>query len=267
MIKTIAILGPEYSFSHLAGLKLFPEGKFLFCNRIEDIFKTITRADTTADETLGMVPLENMLQGTVRETLMSLLNYQVKIHKSCSVPIHHCLAAKSVGFTTIASHAQALAQCARFLEGKKTVEQVSTSKAMQAATEDNTLAAIGSREAAQYYGLTVLQDNIEDNHDNVTRFVVISAEPCPDKGARTSLMVHPKEDRPGLLFTILAPFATQGINLTKIESLPSGKKLGEYIFYIEIAGNSSELKVKSAIDFLKNSAEVYSFGSYDVVEM
>ena len=184
------------------------------------------------------------------------------------MPIHHCLAAQGNGYETIISHPQALSQCSTFVAGQKIMESASTAKAIKAAAEDCSYAAIGSREAAEHYGLQALQHNIEDNHDNVTRFLVISLEELAAGGkAKTSLLLKPKEDKPGLLFYMLAPFAVQNINLAKIESLPSGRKMGEYVFYIEIDGNVREERVQSALQFLKNSVDVYSLGSYEVKDL
>ena len=257
----IAVLGPKYSYSHILGMRNFPEDEFKLCISITKVFDDISDGD--AD--LGIVPIENMLQGTVRESILALLKYKVKIRKGFNFHIRHCLAGNSE-CRKIISHPQALGQCSGFVSGKETIGCASTAKAMQIAAEDPEFTAIGSKEAAKNYGLQVLEENISDNKDNMTRFLLISKEEN-DEGANTSLLLNPKEDKPGLLFQILSPFAAQGINLSKIESLPSGKKIGEYVFYIEVSGSLNDQKVRSAIEFLKNILEVYSFGSYDVQEI
>ncbi len=260
----VAILGPEYSYSHVIGMKVFPEQELMLCNRIEDIFTAVTEKKAAK----GILPIENMLQGSVRESIMGLLKYKVKINQAYTLPIRHCLAGKKESYAKIISHPQALSQCSQFLRGKNVVESSSTSKAMETASQDETVAAIGSKEAAQHYGLDILQEGIVDNPDNVTRFLLISLEESSATGTvRTSLLLNPKEDRPGLLFLILAPFASQNINLVKIESLPSGRKMEEYVFYIEIDGDVGEERVKAALDFLKNNVEVYSLGSYEVLSL
>ena len=260
----IAVLGPEYSHSHLLSMKIFSESKLLLCDKIEDVFRAV--AEKRAEK--GVVPIENMLQGSVRESILGLLKYKVKINEAYILPVHHCLAGKNERYSKIISHPQALGQCSSFLSGKEMVETSSTSKAMEIAAQDGSYAAVGSREAAAHHGLEVLQESIENNYDNVTQFLVISAEENSIAGeARTSLLLIPREDRPGLLFLLLAPFASQNINLVKIESLPSGKKMGEYVFYLEIDANVREEKVKSALDFLQKSVEVYSLGSYQVKEI
>lgn len=263
-MNKIAVLGPDYSYSHLVSLKIFPQEKLILCSRIEEVFKAV--ADKKVEK--GIIPIENMLQGSVRESILGLLKYKVKIHEAYTVPIRHCVAGKSRQYTKIISHPQALGQCSHFLAGKNIVETSSTSKAMEAAAQDESFAAIGSKEAAEHYDLHIIQENIEDNQDNVTQFFVISAEEKRISGqARTSLLLKPTEDRPGLLFHLLAPLASQNINLVKIESLPSGKKMGEYFFYMEIDGNVGEERVKSALELLRNSVEVHSLGSYEVRDL
>jgi len=267
-MKPVALLGPEYSYSHLLAKQVFPGEKFTLCSRIKDIFQHVVEGSSS----LGIIPIENMLQGTVRESIMSLLRFKVKINIAYNFPISHCLASQSANYAGIISHSQALAQCSNFLEsnftGKNIIECSSTSKAMELAAKDKTLAAIGSREAAQGYGLQVLQETVCDNPFNVTRFFIISKEEFIAEGnVRTSLLLNPKEDYPGLLFLLLAPFAVQHINFTKIESLPSGRKFGEYIFYVEIEGSLNDLKVQKAIDFLRVNNEVYLFGTYNIVDL
>lgn len=263
-MSKIVVLGPDYSYSHLVSMKLFPKEELVLCSKIEEVFKSI--AEKKAEK--GVIPIENMLQGSVRESILGLLKYKVKIHEAYTVPIHHCLAGKNHSYTKIASHPQALSQCSNFIGEKEVVESSSTSKAMEVASADDSFAAIGSTEAAAHYGLQLLQENIEDNHDNVTRFLIISSkETKAGKKTRTSLLLKSKEDKPGLLFLILAPFAAQNINLVKIESLPSGRKMEEYVFYIEIDGDSREDRVKNALDFLRSSVDVYSLGSYEVKDL
>ena len=274
MMEKIALLGPEYSHSHLAARKIFPDKEFLFCKKISDIFSAVENGLAGG----GIAPIENMLNGSVRESIMSLLKHKMKINKSFNFPVSHCLASKEKSYEKIISHPQALAQCSVFLKDKDVVEVSSTSKAMQMAAEDSTLAAIGSVEAAEHFGLKIIADNVEDNHDNMTRFILISKEGREEhegieeedgsyENVQTSLILDPKEDRPGLLFLILAPFAAQNINLNRIESLPSGRKMGDYVFYLEIKGSISDPKVKTALEFLKNNTDIYSFGTHEVVEI
>lgn len=260
--KKIAVLG-KYSYSHITGQKVFPNADFVFCNKIENIYESVSKGEAE----FGVAPVENMLQGSVRESIYALNSTRLKIISSYDLPIHHCLASLSNNFKKIASHPQALGQCSKFFSGNKkySAEEVaSTSKAMELASNNPEYAAIGSKEAAKFFNLTVIKENLEDNHDNVTRFIIISKKTTnsDNNNLRTSLMIIPHKDKPGLLFNILKAFKDNNINLTKIESLPLGKKLGEYQFFMEIDGSETDENVSNAINEITKSNEVHSFGSY-----
>lgn len=267
-MSKIAILGPQGSYCHIIAELAFPKNDFLFCNNIEDIFRAVS--DNKAEQ--GIAPIENMLQGTVRESVFALKKYKVKMNALYHLPIHHSLASLTPDFKKIISHIQAIGQCSEFLDnyrnkGFSIEETNSTSKAMEIASKNKEYAAIGSPLAAKLFNLNVLKTSIEDNHDNLTSFILISNKENENKlngSTRTSLLIHPLSDRPGLLYEILAIFKIKDINLTKIESIPSGKKIGDYLFFIEIEGNQNDKNVKSALDFLRTIHEVYSFGSYEV---
>jgi prephenate dehydratase len=260
----IAVLG-KYSYSHIAGQKVFPNADFIFCHKIENIYEAVSNGETE----LGFAPVENMLQGSVRESIYALSATRLKINHSYDLPIHHCLASLSQNFKKIISHPQAIGQCSKFFASNKNYQSeecASTSKAMEIASKNQEYAAIGSKEAAKFFNLKVIQENLEDNHDNVTRFILISKEhkTIAKNNLRTSLMIIPHEDKPGLLFNILKAFKDNNINLTKIESLPLGKKLGEYQFFIEINGSEKDMNVSNAINEISKQNEVHSFGSYSL---
>ena|SRR3989344_2494761 len=257
----IAVLGPEYSYSHIIALKAFPDSDLLLCKTIPEIFDLVSKKQVDS----GIAPIENLIHGSVRESLTSLQKYKVKINKTLDFPIALCIASKSNNFTKIISKQEALSQCSNFIKSanKSTEECPSTSRAMEIASTDSSYAAIGSKEAAKKFNLIIIKDNIGDNSDNITRFILISLnESIPKEKARTSMMIIPKKDKPGLLFEILSIFKDNNINLTKIESIPTAKKLGEYEFFIEIEGSMAENRIKSALSSLQKIHAVYSFGSY-----
>lgn len=258
----IAVLGPEYTFSHIIAMKVFPTEQLVLKNNIEDVFREVIDGRTEK----GIVPVENLVGGAVRESITGLSKYPVKVNQAYIMPIHHCLAAQYDDYKLIMSMPEALKQCSRFLEDKSAESCKSTGYAMKMAAYDPNRAAIGARDAAEYYDLKILQDHVEDNPDNATKFFVVSLEETVAKkeNARTSLILKPKEDRPGLLFQLSAPFALKNINFSKIESIPTGKKLGQSFFYLEMEGNVQEERVKSVLDFLKDFVDVYSTGSYDI---
>lgn len=260
--KKIAVLG-KYSYSHIAGEKVFPKGDFIFCNKIENIYQTVLNGE--AD--FGMAPIENMLQGSVRESINALSASRLKILHAYDLPIQHCLASLSGNFKKIISHPQALGQCSKFLSENKNLileEATSTSKAMEIASKNQDYAAIGSKEAGKFFNLKIIKNNIEDNPENITRFILVSRKFVMQKGSnvRTSFMIIPHSDKPGLLFNILKAFKDNNINLTKIESLPLGRKIGEYEFFMEIDGSEKDNMVEKAIKEISKSNEVHSFGSY-----
>ncbi len=262
-------LGPRGSFSEIAARRHDKQTEIVFFRHIYEIFDAVRNAEV--DE--GVVPIENMIEGTVREVLDRLYENDLKIIKEVIVPIHHCLAAQSDDFSKIISHPQALAQCSVFLKQHKekyveVEETTSTSKAMEIAGENLECAAIGSPRAAELNNLKIIGTEIENNERNATRFIIISRtqeeRKQEDAKFKTSIALHPAEDRPGLLFDILAIFKIQNVNLTKIESRPTEKKLGEYIFYIDFEGHRQDENIKPVIDFLKSIVPTIKiFGSYE----
>ncbi|MBI4144055.1 prephenate dehydratase [Candidatus Woesearchaeota archaeon] len=258
----IAVLGPEYSYCHIAAMRSFKGASFVLCRTINDVFSSV--ADGKADE--GVVPIENMLQGSVRETIFALAKNNVFIHGAYKLPIAHCLASKSESFSKIVSHPQALGQCSVFLKaiGKDVVETSSTSEAMKIAGSDVSYAAIGSELAAKMYWLKILRKNIGDSKNNTTLFIRFSKKKHAGsaKNCITSMLIIPKKDMPGLLVSLLTPFASAKLNLSKIESVPSGKKLGEYFFIIDIDAGLKE--VSRALKPVSRLASVRILGSYGV---
>ena len=137
------------------------------------------------------------------------------------------------------------------MPGIPVVESTSTARAAELASKDKESAAIASELAARMYNLRILEKNIEDSSHNITRFLVISKELHPKTGNdKTSIMFSIK-DRPGSLYSILLPFKRARINLTKIESRPSKRKVWEYIFFVDMEGHIEDRKVKKAIESLK----------------
>jgi prephenate dehydratase len=262
MVNKVAVLGPEYSYSHILAMKV-NVGEIVLCNTIPEIFEKVSKGIVDS----GIAPIENMAHGTVRESLIGLHKYKVKINKEMDFPIHLCLAAKNDKFSKIISKQEALSQTSNFIgnyKDKKTEDTSSTSLAMKIASENEDYAAIGSEEAAKSFKLNIIAKNIENNKDNVTRFIIISKEESADlsKSTRSSMLILPSKDRPGLLHDILSLFKENNINLTKIESIPTGKKIGEYEFFIEIDGNILDSKIKEVLEKLNKEYKVFFFGSY-----
>lgn len=267
--KKVALLGPKYSYSYNVTNEVFGKDvDIIYCSNISDIFSCVCKDDSV----LGMVPIENLINGNVRETLVGLKKNKVKIQKAFDYEIHCCLASQSDKFTKIVSHPQPIGQCSDYLKtyrdkGYDILECASTSRAMEMAKEDSSIAGIGSIVCANAQGLKIIDNNIENNSNNMTRFLLISQNEVKSstlKNAKTSMMIEPNYDRAGLLFEILSVFKIKDINLTKIESIPTGNKIGEYLFYIDVQSDLKEKRMQDAIKFLETFVSVYLFGSYDV---
>jgi len=187
------------------------------------------------------------------------------------MPIIHCLISQSPlsEIKEIRSKDQALGQCREWLQanlhGVPQVDVVSTSEAVRTASQDTGVAAVASALSAQHYGVNVQTYGIQDRDDNVTRFLVIgktAAKPLGEGMDKTSLVVT-LSDESGALLKALQPFATRGINLSKIESRPSRKKAWDYIFFIDLIGHYEDANVREAILELEQSCQFVKWlGSY-----
>jgi prephenate dehydratase len=262
----VGVLGPEGSYSEMAALALgHPEGALCYFPTIEDVARDLIERRLDC----GVIPLENSIEGSVGATLDVLLTLPVEIVREIVFPIRHYLAAREgADIHVVYSHWQAIAQCNAFLRafGREVVAVSSTSQAARMASENGRAAAIASSRAAERYHLQIVQADIQDVQDNVTRFVVIArrgrrAE--AHEGTKTSIVLELKRNRPGALYEVLHVFAERQLNLTKIESRPAKRSLGEYVFYIDLEGNASDAVVINAFDALQSHvSRLKLLGSY-----
>jgi len=268
----LGYLGPQGTFSHTAALCWARDHWYapVCCASLDAIFEQVADGRLAA----GLVPVENSLGGPVGETLDLLSTVQsIYITGELMFPVRqHLLARPGVALSAIEkvySHPQALAQCRKFIKnnmpGATVVETVSTAAAaLTVAGSEEPWAAVGSESAAHAYGLEILVENSHDNPDNVTRFLVLGKERAfPAGPAKISLVLSVK-DRPGALYRILREFALRQVNLTRIESRPAGRKLGDYIFFIDLAGGEDEPKVADALRSVKeNTLWLKILGCYE----
>lgn len=222
----------------------------------------------------GIVPIENSIEGSVNATLDTLaFETDVVIEREIVHPVRHCLIAREgVGrdrIEAIVSHPQATAQCRGFLarwfgEVPVIAANSTADAALEVSRSDRPLGAIGTELAAGIYGLEVLDRDMEDYKGNVTRFVVAGKEKtAPTGDDKTSIACFIQANRPGSLLEILQEFASRGIDLTKIESRPTKKVLGEYYFFIDVKGHVDEPEVAAAIGSLVGKLrELKLLGSY-----
>jgi prephenate dehydratase len=266
----IGYLGPEGSFSHEA-VSTMEDVEAVACESLTDLLSLV--ADSTLDQ--GLVPLENAIEGTVSATIDGLVfDHELVIVREIVIPIRlHLLARPGVDIgdlRSVRSYVHALAQCRGYLhELNVSVEQTtSTSQAAREVAESSEpWAAVASTLAGELFGLVTLATDIEDHPDNATRFVVVGRErvAAPTGHDRTTIVCFQDADRPGSLYGILGRFAARDINLTKLESRPTKRGLGDYCFVIEFEGHVADDVIADCLaDLQAHLARVKFLGSYPV---
>ena len=264
---TVAFLGPELTFTHQAALKSFGSSlNYLSCDSIPDVFREVEKGNAN----YGVVPIENSTEGAVNHTLDMFVDSPLKVCSEVYCPVRHSLLCKRSNMKSIAriySNPQVFGQCRMWLEKnlpRANLRDVSsTAKAAEIAAKHADSACIASELAAKKYQLKVLARSIEDMASNVTRFLIVGKQISGISGKdKTSLMFSVK-DKPGVLHDMLSSFKKRGINLTKIESRPSKKKLWKYYFFLDMEGHCETPKVKKALEDLKKKCYFLKIlGSY-----
>jgi len=257
-------LGPAGTYSHRAAKAVADEVAF------SESKTAIVEAVASGEYQRGVVPVENSTEGSVTEALDALAEYDVAVVKELITPIRHALIAQGPEFEVVASHEQALAQCRRYLDenypSARLEATASTARGVERAREDAGVAAIGHPENAEN-GLQVVAEDIQDESSNATRFLVVApASERSEAGSKSSFIVYPDVDYPGLLLELLEPFAERDINLTRVESRPSGERLGDYVFHIDVEAGLYEERTADALAEIEDIAEggwVRRLGSYD----
>lgn len=221
----------------------------------------------------AVVPMENFLEGAVAIT-SDLLYYSesARICAEVYVPVKHCLAAlsKAQVISAIVAHPQAAVQCRAFIAKNypkaALLKAESGLDAMELISSRNMdkAAAIGDPDAAKRLGLVILSQDVGDAKANETRYIVISSRPsfAPTGKDKTTCVLYDHKDEPGLLRKMLEPFEDGGINLSRIESRPSLKRLGEYVFHVDFEAHEQEAKAKAALARLSKLCSVKMLGSY-----
>lgn len=264
--STVAFLGPEATHTHQAAIHCFGNAANAVGRKtIDDVFEDVEKG--RAD--FGVVPVENSTYGGVSNTFDMFHTAAVKICAELNLRIHHHLLSLGdlADLKVIYSRDQGFGQCRRWLQQNlpqcRLVDVESTAAAARKAAADPTAAAIASALAADHYGLTILQRNIEDLKENITRFLVIGrTELSPTGDDKTSLMLVIK-DRVGALFDALKAFNDSNVNLTLIESRPSRQKSWTYFFFVDFTGHMSDDQSQQLLGKLAQHCEsVKHLGSY-----
>jgi len=274
----IAYLGPEGTFTEEALDKFLKGNKDTEKIPLATVTEVIKYVDIgQADE--GLVPIENSLEGSVNIT-QDVLTFESesKIIREITIPIKHSLIGKRgvkvKNIKRIVSHPHATAQCRNYLSTHFPTAEIiaanSTAEAVMKLLEtDGDTAAIGTMIAARIYGLEIIATDIEDNKENKTRFVFVGNYIPPKTGRdKTSLVCFLKKDKPGSLYNILKEFAERNINLTRLESRPAKKNLGDYVFMIDVDGHLHDKQIFEALEVLRKKVYLVKIlGSYPILKV
>ncbi|MBU4534722.1 MAG: prephenate dehydratase [Euryarchaeota archaeon] len=261
----LAFFGPKGTFTEEAAATL--KGDLIAYDSIIEVLDAVKNKKVDK----GVVPIENSIEGPVGVTLDLLAqDYDLKIEKEIILSVSHNLLANPgtsiKDIKSVYSHSQALSQCRSFLENLNMITHSTSSTAAAAKfiKGQKNAGAIGTNRAADLYGLEIIARDIQDFDNNMTRFIVLSQKQQPPTGNdKTSIVFSLSKDCPGGLYDILGLFARENINLTKIESRPSKKGLGKYIFFIDFEGHCDDSKVENILNTIKNKTPfIKSLGSY-----
>ncbi len=265
--QTVAYLGPPATFTHVAAMGKFgASAQYVSCGGIKEVFDAVERGRAL----YGVVPVENSTEGVVNYTLDMFIDSTLLIYGEVMQEVaHHFMSTREriEDVTTVYSHPHALAQCRNWLDthlpGVPVADVSSTSDAAARCGAESGAAAIASDLAARLHGLNILHSRIEDHPHNVTRFLVLCRHASEATGKdKTSVMLSVK-DKAGALYELLRPFASHGINLTKIESRPSRRKAWEYLFFVDLEGHARDTRVRQTLEELKGRCLfVKILGSY-----
>ena len=271
----VAYFGPAGTFTEEALLSqpdLAASGRTPF-PAVPEVIAAVERGDADS----GVVPIENMIEGSVSVTLDTLaFDSELLIQREIDLPVSLNLCVRPgvelADVRTVVSFPHALAQCRAWMAKKVPKAEArashSTSDAAREVSKSKRtdMAAICNALAAEIYGLKVLAREIEDHPENETRFVLVGrGVPAPTGHDKTSIVCFQREDQPGSLLQILQEFAARAINLTKLESRPTKRGLGDYCFFIDCEGHISDEVLADALrNLVAKQAEVKFLGSYPV---
>ncbi len=265
----VACQGTEGAYSQLACDKLFPVSQILYCNRFDGVFRAVEAGMCR----YGILPIENSSAGSVTEVYDLMERYNCKIVRSLKLKVEHCLLARPgvqlKDIKEVVAHEQALNQCSEFLKSsgaKVTVFSNNAAAAKYVSESDRTdIAAIASVNCAGLYGLSVLSDHVANSDHNYTRFICISKELEVYEGAGKITFVASASHRPGSLYSLIAKFATRGLNICKLESRPIPGKDFEFRFYFDVEASVWNKDTQTVLSQLEKEEFFTFLGAYSEV--
>ncbi len=264
----VVCAGRPGAYAHEAALRMFPGAPLPhFVHAFSDVFSAVEKGE--AD--YGVIPVENSSAGSVNEVYDLILAHRFTIAAAAEIPIHHCLlgipGTRLSNITAVYSHHQALEQCADYIKAHhlepRQYSNTAAAAEMVSLAADPTIAAVASKTAADLYKLDILDDNIQTVYDNSTRFIAISSQLTIPQDADKISLIFTLPHVTGSLYRVLARFAMEGLNLTKIESRPQRSGGFEYIFYLDFVGSLQNPATVDLLCALSEEMPVFSFlGNY-----
>ncbi len=262
-------LGPQASYTHIASIKHFGAAMcFVPFDSIAEVFAGFE----TGKIDFGVIPVENTIAGYVSGIIEHFTEADVFIVGEEYLPVRHCLlsrARRPEKIKRIYAHPQAFNQCRKWLDANmkdaERVEASSNSRAAACAAGEKGSAAIAANLAGEVYRLNIIEENIQDSQSNSTRFFVLGREMTElQENAKTTILVS-VNDKPGALLDILQIFKDQEINLTKIESHPSNRKVWDYVFFIDLMGHIKDPGISAILEMVRGKAKfIKVLGSYAI---
>ena len=265
----VACQGIEGAYSQIACDKLFPLSQILYCNRFDGVFRAVESGMCR----YGILPIENSAAGSVTEVYDLMEKYDCKIVRSLKLKVEHCLLAKPgvklSDVREVVAHEQALDQCSDFLKSsgaKITVFSNNAAAAKYVAESGRAdLAAIASANCGGLYGLEALSDHVANTDHNYTRFICISRDLEIYDGANKITFVASASHRPGSLYSLIAKFATRGLNICKLESRPIPGKDFEFRFYFDVEASVKSKDTQTILSQLEKEDFFTFLGAYSEV--
>lgn len=264
----IAFQGEPGAYSEAAALRFAPDASVLPCRSFDDVFAAVQEGRAT----LGALPMENSIGGSIHRNYDLLVEHELPIVGEVELSIDHCLLARPgvalEDLRVVYSHPQALAQCEQYLKGLPGVDIIAvydTAGGAKMVHEEarTDVAAVASRRAAEVFDLTILAESIQDYAINLTRFVLIGRKAVPAGEATKTSLVFSLKSTPGSLWKALSGFALREINLTRVESRPIRGRPWEYLFYVDVDAPRDSLECGRAITQLGEFTHwVRVLGSY-----
>ena len=276
ILENIYYLGPNGSNAHNAMLKFMETNTVNVLNHHpKKSIKSTIQALEEDFASICVLPIENSIEGIVRETIDNLVRIndsKIRIQGEITLPIKHLLLSTGTDTSkikTIMSHPQALSQCGKFLYNTfpnvelKEVPSTSYGAEQIANLKDETLAVIANETCAKLFNLNILSSDINDEPDNKTRFYILSRQELPKNETGKTAIILSTKNVSGALCEVLKIFQKHEINLTYIDSRPSRKKLGEYLFFMELDGYETDYKIKMALDEIMTYVDFFrNLGSF-----